>query len=297
MNIILTTRCNRTCSFCFIPPSRYMGDFPLESLKSNLALLSSWRINRVGLLGGEPTLHPSYPVIVSVAAESFREVVVFTNGSSVDTLEQADSANVKYCINLSAEMTGTCEVPDGLADFVIPRRHRTAVSLTLTDAIVDPARILAICQRLRVTHMRWSLAQPNPVTENTSWHGSGRSLSGLLIRLLDGGVSLEQDCQMPLCTLSDSEVGKVVKASRGPVLQMGRCEPSLDLWPDGSITYCAALASRTRVPLSDFRSFKELLGFFRVFRAALLQELPEGCDKCSHFTKGMCQGGCLASRA
>ena len=83
MDVYITSQCNRRCTYCFLP-----SDFFASGLRMSMAAFSdvtTWCVrNGVGeitFLGGEPSLHPSFPEMVSLANDRGLKVRVVTNGA------------------------------------------------------------------------------------------------------------------------------------------------------------------------------------------------------------------------
>jgi MoaA/NifB/PqqE/SkfB family radical SAM enzyme len=83
VDIYITSQCNRRCTYCFLPP-----DFFASGLRMSLESFSGivdWSlrhgVKEVTLLGGEPSLHPSFATMVSLASKREMDVRVVTNGA------------------------------------------------------------------------------------------------------------------------------------------------------------------------------------------------------------------------
>lgn len=82
VDVYITSQCNRRCTYCFLP-----SEFFASGLRMSMAAFSdvtTWCVrNGVGevtFLGGEPSLHPSFPEMVSLANDRGLKVRVVTNG-------------------------------------------------------------------------------------------------------------------------------------------------------------------------------------------------------------------------
>lgn len=83
VDVYITSQCNRRCTYCFLP-----SDFFASGLRMSVDAFSdvtTWCVrNGVGevtFLGGEPSLHPSFPEMVSLASDHELKVRVVTNGA------------------------------------------------------------------------------------------------------------------------------------------------------------------------------------------------------------------------
>lgn len=83
VDVYVTSQCNRHCTYCFLP-----SDFFSSGLRMSLDAFSdvaTWcvrhDIDEITFLGGEPSLHPSFPEMVSLASDRGLKVRVVTNGA------------------------------------------------------------------------------------------------------------------------------------------------------------------------------------------------------------------------
>lgn len=82
--IILSKRCNLSCSFC-IRDYDYNAKESFDEVKFNLVLKRLQHLsNSTNLIisGGEPTLHPNFRTFLSQACEKFKKVTINTNGTT-----------------------------------------------------------------------------------------------------------------------------------------------------------------------------------------------------------------------
>ena len=87
-NISLSSRCNLHCPYCFAHETMGAGsgDITLENFDAALEFLTRTGPVNIGLIGGEPTLHPHFDEIVrrAVACENVAMLTVYTNGLLIE---------------------------------------------------------------------------------------------------------------------------------------------------------------------------------------------------------------------
>jgi MoaA/NifB/PqqE/SkfB family radical SAM enzyme len=83
VDVYVTSQCNRRCTYCFLP-----SDFFASGLRMSVDAFSdvvTWcvrnGVDEITFLGGEPSLHPSFPEMVSLARDRGLNVRVVTNGA------------------------------------------------------------------------------------------------------------------------------------------------------------------------------------------------------------------------
>ena len=111
MNILLTTTCSRRCPYCFAqervtlepgaptkrtaPPHISREDFSraIEFAKTGAA-------RQVGILGGEPSLHPQFTELLELAWDAGFHTKIFSNGMwrerDLDALATAMAAGASH---------------------------------------------------------------------------------------------------------------------------------------------------------------------------------------------------------
>ena len=88
-DICITTRCTLNCAQCNMQISRFQekADFPLADIRQEVDLYFQWvdQVEYLGVLGGEPFLHPELCDILRYIAERYRgrigRLEVLTNGT------------------------------------------------------------------------------------------------------------------------------------------------------------------------------------------------------------------------
>lgn len=88
--LLLTRRCNLSCTHCIRSSDSSFNEYiKLELVNRIIADLSSkFPYATLLLSGGEPTLHPDFGEIVQLALNSFKKVIVNTNGMNLKRLKQ-----------------------------------------------------------------------------------------------------------------------------------------------------------------------------------------------------------------
>lgn len=78
LSLVLTTRCNLDCAYCFT--RRYKWDLSTEDCLRFLVQARDQGAERVAFTGGEPSLHEGFDTILATAADVGLEVLVISNG-------------------------------------------------------------------------------------------------------------------------------------------------------------------------------------------------------------------------
>jgi cyclic pyranopterin phosphate synthase len=168
--------------------------------------------------------------------------------------------------------------------------HTPAVQLDfLLDLIQEFS--LSPCLRLGLAHP--CLDGTNHFLHPRHYPEVGRRVAAFAGRAHQSGVNLEFDCGFVPCMFPPGswEAGGEAAADLGR-----RCNPILDVLPDGQVLPCYPLASLCRVPLPNDHDAAWLRAWFeertRPYRPlGLFRE----CAVCPLREAGDCVGGCLAA--
>lgn len=86
MNILFTNYCNQKCPYCFAESklesaqSVKKSHMSMDNLKTILDFCKKSGINRFGILGGEPTLHPHFSEAIKMIVDEKISFNIFSNG-------------------------------------------------------------------------------------------------------------------------------------------------------------------------------------------------------------------------
>lgn len=88
-NIFLTRKCNLKCSYCFADEfvNKENEEMSFEDFVKVFNFIKEEKREKIGLIGGEPTLHSQFSKILEYIlanSEDDRIIVVYTNGLAID---------------------------------------------------------------------------------------------------------------------------------------------------------------------------------------------------------------------
>jgi MoaA/NifB/PqqE/SkfB family radical SAM enzyme len=83
VDVYVTSQCNRRCTYCFLPSDFFASRLRLsvEAFSGIVAWCRRHDVRELTFLGGEPSLHPSFPKMVNLARHGGLDVRVVTNGA------------------------------------------------------------------------------------------------------------------------------------------------------------------------------------------------------------------------
>ncbi len=305
-NLSITRECNQHCRYCFARETlrRIASDaacMTLATFQRALDFLERSGINQVRLLGGEPTLHPHFPELVQNALERGFRILVFSNGympeAALHCLEKTPAERTSVLINVS---TSENTLPQQQQLAALQRLgSRVLVGLNIDSPSVRFDFLLELIARYQFApEIRLGLAHPCVPARNHFLHpryyaAVGRRILEFAEKACLQGVTLEFDCGFTPC-MFPPEAFEILGKSVADIGQ--RCNPILDILPDGQVIACYPLASLHQEPLPDTQDaawlrarFEEWLKPYRT--TGIFRE----CSECLLKKNGQCTGGCAAA--
>jgi len=258
VDVYVTTNCNRRCTYCFLPTEFFASGrrMSLDSFSGVVDWSQRHGVGEITLLGGEPSLHPDFTEMASLASARGMNVRVVTNGArrfrrllaegavgphnlsrvavSLDTLDQT----------VQDEFRGPGAWQDAMTTVSLLREHGvlfdinvTAVKPVLTGipALIDFAD-QAGCRRVNVhwpsTMGIGSDLDPQQLPERDEWEALVGWVEKREERRPDFFVEIERGFlaegeQLTGCALTDSS--------------------NLQILPDGSAYRCGLLVDQAEM--------------------------------------------------
>lgn len=324
-NVSLTFRCNLRCPYCFAHEfvEEAADDITLENFDAALEFLTRTRPVHLGLIGGEPTLHPQFGEILARAAghERVTGVTVYTNGILLDRFfDEVTHPKVSLLVNWnSPEMLGErpfARVRDAVDELVFNRHmeHRLNLGLNLHGEATDYGYLIELLRRYGLHKVRVSLTVPDfpqgCTTDTLSYFRAHKAFLLALIEDMDAADVLPYyDCNRPpWCIWTDEEKRRIAEivAKRGTDERYGDaerslldtksfCRPVIDITPDLQAVRCFGMAYFEKVPISEFATLDELQAHFmrRIDRRAFRIRASEECENCPWRRTWQCSQGCM----
>jgi radical SAM protein with 4Fe4S-binding SPASM domain len=307
-NIALTTRCNRACEFCFATGAlishRSEHEFmPLDLFESALDFLARSNIPEARLLGGEPTVHPDFERIVDLVLARGLRVVIFSGGvmpeRALRRLEQVPAGSLLALINVIPPDDKAPRRPLRQEEVLARLGSRVILGVTIDAPAVRLEYLLEWIDRYGLLRaVRLGIAHPTVGGSNSYLHPrcyseAGRRVAGFGLLAQSAGVRVEFDCGWVPCMFPEGALGTLAKAAGDVGL---RCNPILDLMPDGQVISCYPLAAHSTIALTPEQDAGRMRAeFSRRQHAERPFTLYRECETCKWRARGECTGGCLAA--
>jgi Radical SAM superfamily/4Fe-4S single cluster domain len=310
-NILLTTKCTRSCPYCFaekeMRDSSHDEHMSWENLIYIADFLHACGEPRISLLGGEPTLHPDFVDYVLYLVERNFHVTVFSNGiMSPPRLEELKThltvvpgERLNFVCNLNNPIQTPAD-PDELLKihhFLEVMGPWTTVGFTVYRIDYDLKFIFDLVNRYGMRHhLRLGIAHPVPGKESgfIRPHEIGAVIARLYSfrHLFDRfRVKPGLDCGFPLCAFTDEQLGWLRRLT--PEIRFG-CGPAIDISPDMSVYCCFPFSNFRRRSIFEFDSMKQIIDYYSEMQSQFRVEqsgIYEACDGCVHHEEKNCSGG------
>lgn len=322
-NIMLTYRCNLHCSYCFA--NEFVGkestDISIENFLKAVSFITKTGESIVGLIGGEPTLHPGFQVMMDllISNPTVKGIRLYTNGLLMDHfVDQLTHPKFEICVNCnSPQMMGqkayAC-LQKNLDLLILQHNMKDQIHLgiNLYSDEMDYTYIMDLLQRYDMHKLRTSVTVPDfsAGDENDAMEYFQRRKKFLLdfYKSLDNiQVMPHSDCNRPpYCIWTDEEkkwleeyAAKYPDQYSNLTSTHSWCVPAIDILPDLKAVRCFGMSDFLKVPISDFDCVADITNFFENEMDAIAYKLStcEDCQKCHEFTSRRCFGGCLGYKA
>ena len=328
-NIMINKVCNLQCPYCFA--NKFVNrsvctdenNITIENFKEALKFATYNNPNvKIGIIGGEPTLHPDLKKLVNIALEnkSIRKVVLFTNGINMDKcIELVQNPKFNILLNMnSCEDIGKKSFKKMCENINLIKNNATKYNnsdcLSLGINFYDPNKnydfILDEAQKLGLHSVRLSVVVPNTSEkENQDSLEYFRKFKESLFQFFNKCDEREiipfYDCNnFPVCLWDTEELqwlnNYVRKYSKkynncSNLLSLPHCEPVIDILPSLEAVRCFG-CSNLKVKIIDFKDIHDLRNFFcrqidHVCSSVFTSPLCAACYQ-RHTLK--CSSGCLA---
>lgn len=326
MNIMLNQVCNLACPYCFA--NEFVGrsekslkldksQITLENYKTALDFAVRSREERIGLIGGEPTLHPKFEEIVSMTLDTHvPSVHLFTNGVYLDKyFNLFGSPRFSALINInSPEDIGEKQYQRMLnnIDYIVTKMYakdKISVGVNIYKEDMNFDFILDVIKKYGFKRLRLAITVPNDDEkrgENSVeyFKRMKETTFGLFQELDKIGCLPSFDCNgMVSCVPNAIEKEwlnnfRKYENSHGKtnIYSHHRCRPVIDVLPNLDVVRCFGMSEVLKVKLTNFENMGQVRGYFEHEIDSLMNVIPatKECIACVYKNTNECMGGCLA---
>ncbi len=315
VNLLITMRCNRACSYCFAKEKidSYLRltrsvDITIQDTDKVLDFLVKGGCNALQLAGGEPTIHPKFDEILIRILRRDMYVNLLSNAlwnrEKNALFSKITPTKLGFLLNIDYPNTYKSSEWRRVEENLTALQGRWNVSLSFNIFEKEPKHeyIFDLLSRYGFKNLRLSFSMPVvfgrakniflPIEDY-------RDLAPFIMdfvrraRSLDAFVSM--DNTVPICMFSQDELGELLLDG---VLEPHRnfiCFPAIDIGPDLSMWRCFGTSGLFNRRLEEFNSLYEVYEYYervsRLYQAKVFA--MDKCYECKYAREGICQGGCM----
>jgi len=309
MNILFTDTCNQRCPYCFskgkmrgrrIKPNYLRA----KNLDTIIAFAKKSQLTRVGIIGGEPTLHPDFKRMISRIIDAGlgftifsnglmkKDIAVFLKGLDVDRHFVVINTN-----NPESYVQGDWGILKKTMGILRDSNRNIGLGFNIhrldfrMDFLVDLIVSYNLFRQIRVGIAMPLFGGNNCFLSPKVYPRIAEKLVAFIERFRRKGISFYADCGFISCSFTDEQLGKLL---RGGTVMEFNCAPTIDIGPDLTLWRCFATSKVWNKKLSDFNNLQEVGAFYlKKFQALSYCGVKGRCHECEHFRFGRCAGGCL----
>lgn len=315
VNLLITMRCNRSCSYCFAKEKirsyselQMNKDITLSDLQKVIQFLGRNESDTIQLAGGEPTIHPEFDRILSTLLDSGFDLNVLSNAlwdaSKNELFAKIPPTKLGFLLNIDARRTYSDKEWEIIERNLSSLQDRGNVTLSFNIFEKEPnyEYIFDLVSRKNIRNLRLSFSMPVVVGQAKNAHIPLKDYHDFAPMVMDfvnradaNNVCVKLDNTVPICMFSKDQLGELMLKE---VLDPRRnfvCFPAIDIGPDLSIWRCFGTANLFNKKMDDFRSLREAFEFFNTAFDQFqhrVYPLPE-CETCRYAKERICQGGCI----
>lgn len=322
-NIMLTYRCNLNCRYCFANEfvNKENNDITMDDFDKAVEFITREGSSHIGLIGGEPTLHPHFKEILErlIFNVKVSSVTIYTNGVLLDKyLSQIVHPKFRLLVNCnSPEDIGDknfCRIVENLDTlfFSYYMKDRINLGLNLYSEDMDYGFMIDLLKRYDLHRVRISTTVPDfskDMNVNALEYFEKRKQFLLqFFKNLDVHKILPYyDCNRPpFCIWNEEErewiIGFVKKykvTESNLIGNNSKCYPVIDILPNLDVVRCFGMSDFCKVHMSDFDCLTDLASYFlnEVDADAFKISAHEKCRNCKERVTRKCMTGCLGFKS
>jgi cyclic pyranopterin phosphate synthase len=311
-DVLITTQCNRSCSYCFakfdIKQANGTGggeskNMSLENYDEVIKFFLRSELKCIGILGGEPTIHPHFKEIMDRTLDAGLDIKLFSGGliskSTMEYLGTLDPERIHLILNINSE--DDCTVPGEYERTIRPMYKLPQIASLgynihkpdfdasfIVDLIVDSG-----CRKnIRLGMGLPQIGDSEVLLPPDKYKEVAKRVVELARLCDEHDISMGLDCGFALCMFTPEELGYLrVWNCRAEFI----CNPIIDIGPDLDVWTCFPLAEINRIRFEDFSTRQEMASHFEDQQSAYRTfGIYEECHTCKSKIRSQCAGGCMS---
>jgi MoaA/NifB/PqqE/SkfB family radical SAM enzyme len=308
-NVLLTTRCNLNCPYCFAQERLSDGHKLTMSISDAEKVIDFLKRSNhpfFRAMGGEPTLHPEFPRILQKALESGMRVDVLSNATWPESynrlFERISPRRLFFLLNVDHPDRYVPKIWERIEANLAAVCGRGSVTLSFNIFETQPRYeyLLELTKKYRIDKVRMSFSLPvvganNAYLKLEDYKAMAPFVLEFARRAEETGVQVMMDNALPLCMFTYDQAGELFMKGVVNLQRNMHCEPVIDIGPDLHVWCCFCLSKMWNRHLDEFQNLEEIHAYYRRAMGLYQSRLypMDDCYQCRYRDLWGCQGGCL----
>lgn len=303
-NIFLTRKCNLKCPYCFADEfvNKDKEEISIENFKVALNFIKTDPDERIGLIGGEPTVHSKFNEFLEILQQDcdINGVIIYTNGIETDkSIELLRDKKFRLLVN--------CNSPKDIGEHSFNKLKNNIkmlqkeninfnLGINLYSDKLDYNYIFDLLEIGEKKTLRFATALPNDYKEETSnvledFFKFKPFLFKFFNSCIERNIVPTSDCNfIPNCLLDIEDKRTLIKIKMladknktvNTLASTHTCSPAIDILPDLTAIRCFGLSKYKKIEISKFKNIENLRKYFfnKIDIYARTTELSEKCENC-----------------
>ena len=305
-NIAIVNYCNLKCPYCFAEDmiNEKNAFMSLKQYDELLDFILKDPNSRIGILGGEPTLHPNLIEILDKTREKCtddRHIVLFTNGIELKKfIPHLDKISILINYNNPKDLSDIQkqklqESLDALYELNWINGEKVKIGCNIHLGCNNYDYLWEIVSKYNIKSIRSSVVSPGGIY--TNWRDKKdeyfMTLKPIYLdfckKAIEYNCKLDRDCsQIPLCYFNEEEIELIKLASYVADCPSPFCNCALDFTIDSKATSC--FGAYCPIDYNKFTNPKSLTYYLYSKQNKKLAKLNNTgkCTTCEQHANGSC---------
>ena len=313
-NVVLTNKCNLKCKYCFAQEltkgaAQY---FSAENFRKAIKFIKTGAENeRLGIVGGEPTIHPYFGEFIEIINEDkeIKNCIIFTNGIELDKYIDILKSDEKFSLLINCNSPYDIgnlynKLENNIKLLAKSGKKRYTLGINIYSTQMDWEYIFDLLEITKQHNVRASISVLNK--EKIKCHDVIKHLKGYrdtIINFCNDCVKNEIvpgfECSSVIPCIADDEFYRVqfklIELSKRYKLEhsnifCGECDSQVDILPDLTSVRSICYPYYKKHPIRNFRTVNHLRNYFKyeVDNYLPLLHVSKRCKDCEYKINGQC---------
>jgi cyclic pyranopterin phosphate synthase len=275
---------------------------PLGNVRKVIRFLQISKIGEIGIIGGEPTLHPKFISVVKLILDSGIKIHLFSNGivpfKHIEFLSLVDKDKCDILLNINPLQSYNRQEKINLTKTLVSLNNKISLGFTIYQENFSASFMLPIIKKynlkkiIRISQAHRLFGFPNRYLPLSARSFVAKRIVNFAQECDRKDVVLNFDCGFSLCSFSVKDLGRLRLYGAGTNML---CNPVIDVSPDLTLFRCFATSKIWNKKLDDFNNLNQIYNYYQEKSLRFIRLGNNGkCLHCKYMERLQCAGGCLS---